>query len=78
MNNEFTLLRTIKNYSFTKKWPEFRARYFTELQQNPAAAELRDSEAKTLTLLFAANDAARNNAVVLREFLEGAAAGKRT
>ena len=63
-----------------KKWPEFRACYLTELQQNPAAAELRDRarEAKTLTLLFAAKDAAHNNAVVLREFLEGAAAGKRT
>jgi uncharacterized protein YeaO (DUF488 family) len=61
-----------------EKWPEFRARYLTELQQNPAAAELRDRarEAKTITLLFAAKDAARNNAIVLREFLEGGAAGK--
>jgi uncharacterized protein YeaO (DUF488 family) len=61
-----------------KKWPTFRARYLTELQQNPAAAELREKarEAKTVTLLFAAKDAERNNAIVLREFLGGGAAGK--
>ncbi len=60
------------------KWPGFRTRYLTELQQNPAAAELRARarEAKTLTLLFAAKDEAHNNAIVLREFLEGGAAAK--
>jgi uncharacterized protein YeaO (DUF488 family) len=63
-----------------KKWSGFRTRYLTELQQNPAAAELRDRArvAKTMTLLFAAKDTARNNAVVLREFLEGGTAGKET
>jgi len=29
-----------------------------------------------MTLLFASKDAARNNAIVLREFLEGAALAK--
>jgi hypothetical protein len=44
-----------------------------ELQQNPAVAELREypGKAKTVTLLFAAKDNLRNNAVVLRAFLEG-------
>lgn len=61
-----------------EKWTEFRTRYLSELQQNPAAAELRESahKAKTMTLLFAAKDEKRNNAIVLREFLEGGAAGK--
>lgn len=61
-----------------EKWPVFRARYLTELQQNPAAAGLRDRArgAKIITLLFAAKDAARNNAIVLREFLESGATGK--
>jgi hypothetical protein len=64
----------------SKKWPLFRTRYLTELQQNPAAAELRNRarEANTMTLLFASKDAARNNAIVLREFLEGAALAKET
>ncbi|HTV31837.1 MAG TPA: DUF488 domain-containing protein [Methylocella sp.] len=59
-----------------RKWPEFRARYLAELQQNPAAAELRHQMQKTttLTLLYAAKDAAHNNAFVLREFLDGGAA----
>ena len=61
-----------------KKWSGFRTRYLAELTQNKAAAELYDiaREATTITLLFAAKDIARNNAIVLREFLEGGAAGK--
>jgi uncharacterized protein YeaO (DUF488 family) len=56
----------------------FRTRYLAELTQNKAAAELCDvaREATTITLLYAAKDIARNNAIVLREFLEGGAAGK--
>jgi uncharacterized protein YeaO (DUF488 family) len=56
-----------------EKWPEFRSRYLLELQQNPAVAELREyaGKARTVTLLFAAKDNLRNNAVVLRAFLEG-------
>jgi uncharacterized protein YeaO (DUF488 family) len=61
-----------------KKWSGFRARYLAELTQNKASAELQNivREAATITLLFAAKDTAHNNAVVLREFLEGGAAGK--
>jgi uncharacterized protein YeaO (DUF488 family) len=54
-----------------EKWQEFRARYVAELRQNPAVAELRTATArsKSVTLLFAARDCLRNNAIVLREFL---------
>lgn len=61
-----------------EKWPEFRARYFTELKHNHAVAELQDiaAKSKTLTLLFAAKDSLRNNAAVLRKFLSGGAAAE--
>ncbi|HEY8032869.1 MAG TPA: DUF488 family protein [Methylocella sp.] len=61
-----------------EKWPEFRARYITELKHNPAVAELQDiaAKSKTLTLLFATKDSLRNNAAVLREFLSGGAAAE--
>lgn len=53
------------------KWEEFRRRYLEELRGNPATKELveiaRDHD---VTLLFSARDRERNNAVVLREFLE--------
>ncbi|HTR16914.1 MAG TPA: DUF488 domain-containing protein [Acetobacteraceae bacterium] len=55
------------------RWAEFRTRYGAELARNarnvPALSELMKA-ATPLTLLFAAKDAERNNAVVLREFLE--------
>ena len=35
------------------KWPGFRSRYLTELQQNPAAAELREHARKAKTRDFA-------------------------
>jgi uncharacterized protein YeaO (DUF488 family) len=55
------------------KWPEFRARYLRELEnQGPLLAEIADAAGKrTLTLLYAARDEAYNNAVVLREALGG-------
>jgi uncharacterized protein YeaO (DUF488 family) len=61
-----------------EKWPEFRARYIAELKHNPAVVELQDmaAKSKTLTLLFAAKDNLRNNAMVLQEFLTGSAAGE--
>jgi uncharacterized protein YeaO (DUF488 family) len=48
------------------------------LRHNPAIAELQDiaQEAAAITLLFAAKDSARNNAVVLGGFLEGGGAAK--
>ncbi|MGI8569670.1 MAG: DUF488 domain-containing protein [Methylocella sp.] len=61
-----------------EKRPEFRARYFAELEHNPAVVDLRDiaQKSKTLTLLFAAKDNLRNNATVLCEFLSGGAAAE--
>jgi uncharacterized protein YeaO (DUF488 family) len=54
------------------KWPAFQARYLEELQSNPAAWEplLRSAQRGTITLLYSARDPERNNAVVLRAFLE--------
>ena len=51
------------------RWEEFAARYRAELTANPAPlAELaRLCRAGPVTLLFAAHDAERNNAVVLCE-----------
>jgi uncharacterized protein YeaO (DUF488 family) len=55
-----------------ERWPEFRWRYAAELQQRPELLEeLRAlAEKGPVTLLFAARDAERNNAVVLRDLLE--------
>jgi uncharacterized protein YeaO (DUF488 family) len=53
------------------RWEEFAARYWAELTADPASlAELaRLCRAGPLTLQFAAHDAERNNAVVLRDVL---------
>ncbi len=56
------------------RWPEFRKRYRAELAANPqAVATLRGAMkgAKPVTLLYGAKDEERNNAVVLKEELEG-------
>ncbi|HNT98054.1 MAG TPA: DUF488 family protein [Elusimicrobiales bacterium] len=55
------------------RWEDFRRKYLAELRANPAAAARRSEFAgkKTVTLLYAAKDPLRNNAVVLREFLSG-------
>jgi uncharacterized protein YeaO (DUF488 family) len=54
-----------------ERWPEFRRRYGDELRRQPERLrELRALAGKgPLTLLFAARDTARNNAVVLRDLL---------
>ncbi len=54
------------------KWQEFRTRYKKELKDKPGMIEdLKKAARKgTVTLLFAAKDADRNNAVVLKEMLE--------
>jgi len=56
-----------------KKWEEFRRRYFAELEAHPEAWQpLREAaRAGNVTLLFSARDTSYNNAVALREFLEG-------
>jgi uncharacterized protein YeaO (DUF488 family) len=54
-----------------EKWPEFRRRYFAELDSNPeAVAELRASLGQgTVTLVFASRETELNNASALQEFL---------
>ena len=56
-----------------KKWEEFRRRYFAELEAHPEAWQplLEAARAGNVTLLFSARDTSYNNAVALREFLEG-------
>jgi uncharacterized protein YeaO (DUF488 family) len=54
------------------KWPEFKARYFRELDAQPEATmQLLDLGRRgRLTLVFAAKDGQHNNAVALKEYLE--------
>jgi len=57
-------------------WPLFRKRYLRELARPDAAEPLGELHRlaigrKRLTLLFASRDEERNNAVVLKELLEG-------
>jgi uncharacterized protein YeaO (DUF488 family) len=53
------------------KWPEFRRRYFAELDANPAGvAELRAQLGRgTVTLVFASRETRLNDAAALREYL---------
>ena len=54
-----------------ERWPEFRRRYEAELRENEAEVKALRERIGTAaaTLLFAARDAERNNAVVLRDFI---------
>ena len=54
------------------KWPEFRDRYFAELDSNPEGlAELRSQLGSgAATLLFSSKEERLNNASALREYLE--------
>jgi len=56
----------------SEKWPEFRRRYFAELESNPVGlAELRANLGKgTVTLVFSSKETELNNATALKEFLE--------
>lgn len=53
------------------KWPEFRRRYFAELDANPGGvAELRAQCGRgTVTILFGSKETRLNNATALREYL---------
>ena len=53
------------------RWDEFRRRYFTELEQNPAAWRplIEAARRNRVTLLYSAKDTEHNNAVALKEFL---------
>jgi len=54
------------------RWQEFKKRYRKELEDNQEVIDaLRmDARRNTITLLYAAKDTERNNAVVLREIIE--------
>ena len=54
------------------RWQEFKKRYRKELEDNQEVIDALRTEAhnKTVTLLFAAKDTERNNAVVLKEIIE--------
>jgi uncharacterized protein YeaO (DUF488 family) len=54
------------------KWPEFKRRYFQELDRHPGALAplVEKSRAGTVTLVFAARDTEHNNAAALKEYLE--------
>lgn len=54
------------------KWPEFKRRYWEELEKAPAAVrEFRDATRgkDTVTLVYGAKDEQHNQAVALQEFL---------
>jgi uncharacterized protein YeaO (DUF488 family) len=55
-----------------ERWPEFKRRYFVELERNPASWQdvLRAAASGKVTLLYGAHDREHNNAVALREYLE--------
>ena len=55
------------------KTAEFQQRYRAELAGNPALAELRGfARAGDLTLVYSAKDEQHNDAVVLKQILDGA------
>lgn len=55
-----------------EKWAEFKKRYRAELKNNPAWAELQAlAQQKELTLVYAAKDQLHNEAVALKQLLEG-------
>ena len=61
-----------------EKWPEFRRRYFAELDRAPEAwAPIRDAAKQgTVTLLYSSHDQEHNNAVALKDYFEHKTAGK--
>jgi uncharacterized protein YeaO (DUF488 family) len=64
------------SHEHREAWPLFRKRYLQELTRLEAAEQLQklydlSGRRKRLTLLYAFKDEKRNNAVVLKELLEG-------
>lgn len=53
------------------KWPEFKRRYFDELDSKPdAVRDLLDRiQGEDVTFVYAAKDQQRNNAVALKEYM---------
>src|SRR5947207_564145 len=63
-------------HTHTNQWPAFCKRYLRELSSVPASAALNQlhqlaNEKKKMTLVFASKDEEHNNAVVLRDLVEG-------
>ena len=59
------------------KWPEFRRRYFAELDARPEAwRPLLAEHDDDLILLYSARDREHNNAVALRDYLLARQAGQ--
>jgi|SRR5581483_2718000 len=54
------------------RWPQFRTRYWTELQDQGDLLELLKhvAQGRTVTFVYAASDEERNSAVALKELLE--------
>ena len=55
-----------------EKWPEFRRKYFAELDRAPEVlAPIREAARRgTVTLLYSSHDTEHNNAVALKEYVE--------
>jgi uncharacterized protein YeaO (DUF488 family) len=57
-----------------ESWEEFKTAYFADLEREPAQTTVRDLidrlSREPVTLLFAARDETRNNAVALKEWLD--------
>lgn len=55
-----------------ERWPEFRRRYFAELDQSPEAVALLVERLRkgTVTLVYGAKDPEHNHARVLADYLE--------
>ncbi len=62
------------------KWPEFRRRYFAELDRVPAAWNvlLKAARHGRVVLLYSSHDSEHNNAVALKEYLDKQLARART
>lgn len=63
-------------HAYPQAWTLFRRRYLKELTTPEAAAQLQElyrmaGEHKPLTLLYASKNEERNNAIVLRDLLNG-------
>lgn len=55
-------------------WEDFKTAYYAELEESPAQSAVRDLldrlTREPVTLLFAARDETRNNAVALKEWVD--------
>jgi uncharacterized protein YeaO (DUF488 family) len=65
-----------KWFHATANWPGFKKRYFKELSTPEASADLEAlyqlvNDHPQVTLVYASHDAQHNNAMVLKELLEG-------